>query len=177
MFKILFVFFIVVPLFELYVLIEMGSMIGAFPTILLIILTAALGAFLMKHQGLQVVKQAQIAVSRGEMPQQQVVEGMLIFIGGAVLLLPGLVTDLLGFLLLIPPIRAALAKRWLSKRVKSGAGYQGYVHTQWTVQDAESGRISYSKTAYKHKDTSDVIEGEIVEDGRHSSSDTNNKPK
>lgn len=171
MFKILFAIFIVVPLLELYVLIEVGSAIGALPTILLTILTAALGAFLMKHQGVQVVKQAQLSLSRGEMPQQQVVEGMLVFIGGAVLLLPGLVTDLIGFLLLIPPIRAALAKRWLSKRVKAGAGYQAYVHTEWTVRDAESGRISYTHTSYQKNDAPDVIEGEVLTDDRQPSVD------
>ncbi|WP_044406320.1 FxsA family protein [Thiomicrospira microaerophila] len=169
MFKVFFVVFIVAPLLELYVLIEVGSVIGALPTILLTIFTAGLGAFFMKHQGIQVVKQAQLSMRQGEPPQQQVVEGMLVFIGGVALLLPGLVTDLMGFLVLVPPIRAYLAKRWLLKRGAMQGANAGYVHAEWTVRDTETGRIAYyqevTKKRYASADTdAGVIEGEVVED-------------
>lgn len=158
MFKVFFIVFIVVPLLELYVLIEVGSEIGALPTILLTILTALVGGLLMKYQGLQVVQQAQMAVAKGETPQQQVIEGMMIFIGGAMLLLPGLVTDFLGFLLLLPPIRVALAKRWLAKRAANPHGFS-YVQTEWTVKDSEPTRVRY----YESTRESDVIEGEVLD--------------
>lgn len=168
MFKVLFVVFIVVPMLELYVLIEVGSAIGALPTILLTIFTAALGAWFMKLQGLRVVQQAQISMARGEAPQQQVIEGMLVFVGGAVLLLPGLVTDVIGFLLLIPPIRAALAKRWLKSKINAATGSH-YVHAEWTVRDPVTGRIEH-KTYQK----SDVIEGEVV-DSKETPDDSNKR--
>lgn len=166
MFKILFVLFIVVPLLELYVLIEVGSMIGALPTILLTIATAAIGGLLMKHQGLRVVQQAQMTMAQGQAPQQQVIEGMLIFVGGAMLLLPGLVTDFLGFLLLLPPIRTSLAKRWLAKRTQQAGAFQSHVHAEWTVRDPDSGRIEHYQASRRYKSSApenDVIEGEVLE--------------
>lgn len=158
MFKVFFIVFIVVPLLELYVLIEVGSQIGALPTILLTIFTALVGGLLMKHQGLQVVQQAQMAVAKGEAPQQQVIEGMMIFIGGAMLLLPGLVTDFLGFLFLLPPVRVALAKRWLAKRTANPQGFS-YVKTEWTVKDDEPTRVRH----FELKRDADVIEGEVLD--------------
>lgn len=158
MFKVFFIVFIVVPLLELYVLIEVGSEIGALPTILLTILTALIGGLLMKYQGLQVVQQAQMAVAKGEAPEQQVIEGMMIFIGGAMLLLPGLVTDFLGFMFLLPPVRVALAKRWLAKRARDPQGFS-YVQTEWTVKDAEPTRVRH----YQSTRDADVIEGEVLD--------------
>ncbi|MBE0494158.1 MAG: FxsA family protein [Thiomicrospira sp.] len=158
MFKVFFMVFIVVPLLELYLLIEVGSQIGALPTILLTILTALVGGLLMKHQGLQVVQQAQMAVAKGEAPQQQVIEGMMIFIGGAMLLLPGLVTDFIGFLFLLPPVRVALAKRWLAKRARNPQGFS-YVRTEWTVKDGEPTQVRH----YESSNDANVIEGEVLE--------------
>lgn len=162
MFKILFVLFIVVPLLELYVLIEVGSEIGALPTILLTILTALVGGLLMKHQGLQVLRDAQVSMAQGQAPQQQAIEGVLIFIGGAMLLLPGLVTDALGFLLLLPPLRALLAKRWLVRANTRPGGYH-YVHTEWVVKDPISGKISGHHSSRSSNDDGRVIEGEIID--------------
>lgn len=177
MFKILFLLFIVVPLLELYVLIEVGSAIGALPTILLTIATAALGGLMMKYQGIQVVKQAQLSIAQGEHPQQQVLEGMLIFIGGVALLLPGLVTDVMGLLLLVPPARVFLAKRWLAKATQKAQGFNQYVHAEWTVRDSEAGRIEYHQVTRRHSshstgptDNNDskghVIEGEVIDDNK-----------
>jgi UPF0716 protein FxsA len=168
-----FIIFIVTPLLELYILIEVGSAIGALPTILLTIFTAALGAFFMKHQGVQVVKQAQLSITQGIAPQQQVVEGVLVFMGGLMLLLPGLVTDLIGFLLLVPPIRAHIAKRWLFKRSRMTGQGHAYVQAEWTVRDTENGRIvHYETTSTKNStnanqnpsDKGSIIEGEVLED-------------
>lgn len=160
MFKVFFIVFIVVPLLELYVLIEVGSEIGALPTILLTILTALIGGLLMRHQGLQVIQQAQIAMAKGETPERQAVEGVLIFIGGAMLLLPGLVTDFLGFLLLLPPVRAAFAKRWMM-RVDRGHDH-GYVHAEWTVKDPVTGRVEHRRYS-RRSDDDDVIDGEVID--------------
>lgn len=159
MFKVFFILFIVVPLVELYVLIEVGSQIGALTTILLIILTALGGGLLMRDQGLRVIQQAQAAMAKGEAPERQAIEGVLVFIGGALLLLPGLVTDVLGLLLLIPVIRRAMAKRWLG-RVGRARG-TSYVHAEWTVKDPESGRVVHRH--YVNHTDDDVIEGEVVD--------------
>lgn len=172
MFKVLFLLFIVVPLLELYLLIEVGSAIGALPTILLTIATAALGGLMMKYQGIQVVQQAQLNLAKGEHPQQQVIEGMLIFIGGVALLLPGLVTDFIGLLLLLPPVRLFLAKRWLVRAMRQTSDSDQYVHAEWTVRDEKSGRIEYHQVSRRrsnpHSEQSgQIIEGEVLDDKKN----------
>ena len=112
----LLVLFIGIPLFELYLLIQVGSIIGALPTLALVVFTAVLGAALLRRQGLSTVQRIQIAMNRGEVPALEVVEGAILLIGGAMLLTPGFVTDALGFLCLWPPARQALA-RWLLRRL------------------------------------------------------------
>jgi len=101
----LLVLFIGIPLFELYLLIQVGSIIGALPTLALVVFTAVLGAALLRRQGLSTVQRIQIAMNRGEVPALEVVEGAILLIGGAMLLTPGFVTDALGFLCLWPPAR------------------------------------------------------------------------
>lgn len=157
MLKIFVVVFVLVPLFELYVLIEVGSEIGALPTILLTVATALLGAWLMRHQGMQVMQDAQLAMANGEAPQQQVIEGVLIFFGGAMLLLPGLVTDALGLILLVPPIRASLAQAWLRRMARIRASRSPIVEGEWTVKTTVNERIEYRPSR------DDVIEGEWIE--------------
>lgn len=105
----LFLFILVgVPLFELYLLIEVGSILGALPTIVLSVFTAVLGGLLMRQQGFSTAIRAQHSMARGEVPAIEMMEGLLIFLSGAVLLFPGFMTDVIGFLLLIGPLRRAL---------------------------------------------------------------------
>jgi UPF0716 protein FxsA len=143
MLKIFVVVFILVPLFELYVLIEVGSVIGALPTILLTVASAIFGAWLMRHQGMQVMQDAQLAMAKGEAPEQQVMEGVLIFFGGALLLLPGLVSDALGLLLLVPPLRAAFARAWLRRIAQQRAARSGVVEAEWQVKEEGEARIEF----------------------------------
>ena len=147
MFLYLFLIFIVTPLMELYILIEVGGAIGALTTILIIIATAALGGILMKYQGVQLVKQTQREMAQGHMPQQAALEGVLIFIGGIILFLPGLVTDVIGLLLLLPPVRAKVAKFWLLRGAKrfTAQQYHYTVDAQWQSRDPVSGRVHYQR--------------------------------
>ena len=100
------------PLVELYVLIEVGSRIGALTTIALSIFTAVLGAWLVRMQGLSVLFRVQQSLARGEPPALEMAEGALLLVAGVMLLFPGFITDGLGFALLIPPLR-----RWLVLRL------------------------------------------------------------
>ena len=99
--------FVGAPLLELYVLIEVGSEIGALPTILLSIFTAVLGAALVRFQGFGILFRVQESVDRGEAPAIEMLEGAMLMVTGLLLLLPGFITDFLGFLVLIPPLRRA----------------------------------------------------------------------
>lgn len=90
---------------ELYVLIEVGSEIGALPTILLSIFTAILGASLVRMQGLSVLMRVQQSMAQGEAPAIEMLEGAMLMLSGVMLLFPGFITDILGFLMLVPPLR------------------------------------------------------------------------
>ncbi len=110
------VIFVGTPLAELYLLIEVGSVIGAFPTIALALFTAALGGLLVRTQGFEVLFRIQSQVAGGEVPAVEMLEGALLLLVGFALLLPGFVTDAIGFLLLIPALRRWLIVRWLKSR-------------------------------------------------------------
>lgn len=97
--------FIVVPLFEIYLFIEIGSAIGALPTILLIALTAVIGVSMLKVQGFNTLVRYRETAMRGMLPAFELIEGLLLLIGGALLLTPGFFTDAAGFLCLIPQSR------------------------------------------------------------------------
>ena len=101
--------FILMPILEMWLLIEVGSRIGALYTIGLVMLTAVIGLNILRHQGFATRIRAQKRLERGELPGQELVEGFMLAIGGALLLTPGFITDVVGFLLLIRPSRQALA--------------------------------------------------------------------
>src|SRR3712207_1110622 len=106
----LFFLFIVVPLAELYVLWQVGSVIGILPTIGLLLLDSILGTLLLKSQGRHAWRRFNEATAAGRIPAREVADGALIILGGAFLLTPGFLTDIIGLLLLIPPTRAMFRK-------------------------------------------------------------------
>jgi len=108
--------FVGAPLIELYLLIEVGSEIGAIPTIGLSLFTAALGGWLVRMQGFEVLFRAQAQMGKREVPALELMEGALLLLVGFSLLLPGFITDAIGFLLLIPPLRRGLIMHWLRSR-------------------------------------------------------------
>jgi UPF0716 protein FxsA len=128
--------FVGAPLVELYLLIEVGSEIGAIPTIALSLFTAALGGWLVRMQGFAVLFRAQSQMADKEVPAIELLEGALLLLVGLALLLPGFITDAIGFLLLIPPLRRALIVHWLKSR---GTLRPGEVHVKYT--ETRSDRI------------------------------------
>ena len=111
----LFLLFTLVPLTELYILLEIGSYLGAMNTILLIIFTGVLGAYLARLEGIRTVHQISKNLAAGTMPAEELMDAVLIFCAGVVLVTPGIITDAAGFLLLIPYTRN-IFKRWLRKK-------------------------------------------------------------
>ncbi len=107
---VLVILFIVVPIAELYVLFQIGSAIGLAPTIALLILDSLLGAALMRSQGRAVWMRFNRTLAQGRMPGREVLDGALVIFGGALLLTPGFLTDILGLILLLPPTRALVRK-------------------------------------------------------------------
>lgn len=114
---------IVLPAAELWLLIRVGSWIGAWETIALVILTGVLGAYLARREFRRVWKEANTRLSNGQIPGLSVIDGLCVFAGGLLLLTPGLITDMAGFLLLIPFTRRIIrerAVRLLRKMTDSG---------------------------------------------------------
>jgi UPF0716 protein FxsA len=107
--------FFAIPLIEIYLLIKVGSVIGALPTVSLVVFTAVLGAWLVRWQGLSTLNRVRTMMMRGEVPAIEAMEGVALLISGALLLTPGFFTDTLGFLLLMPAVRRAVIL-WMLKR-------------------------------------------------------------
>ena len=113
----LFLAFTIIPIIEIYLLIEIGSMFGALTAVTLVILTGFLGAFLARMQGLQTLYRIQESLRAGRMPSGELLDALLIIIAGLVLLTPGFLTDSAGFLLLIPATRNSI-KYWLQRQIE-----------------------------------------------------------
>lgn len=115
MFSKLLLIFIGIPFLEMMILIKMGEMFGFWSALMLIVMTGFLGALLAKIQGMRAWNSIQYELHQGNMPGEQMIDALLIFIAGILLMTPGLLTDIAGFLLLIPASRY-LFKRWLRKK-------------------------------------------------------------
>ncbi|MEA2825869.1 MAG: protein FxsA [Actinomycetota bacterium] len=104
------VFFIILPIVELAVIIQVGQAIGVFNTIGILLLVSFVGAWLVKREGLSVWRRFQEQMQRGVVPGREIGDGVLIMVAGALLISPGFVTDIFGVLLLLPPVRAAVRR-------------------------------------------------------------------
>ncbi|MGH1469588.1 MAG: FxsA family protein [Cellvibrionaceae bacterium] len=164
---ILLALFIIMPIAEMWVLIQVGVRIGALSTIGLVLLTAVVGLALLRQQGLSTLLRANQRMQAGQLPAQEMGEGIFLAVGGALLLTPGFITDAFGFACLIPGVRKILLGRFLLKRgiaVNSfGVGRAGkeretHIPTQGSARrDDHSGSRSKSSNG-------DVIEGEYHRD-------------
>jgi len=122
----LLILFIIIPVTELYILIEVGKRIGSLTTIGIIIFTGILGAYLVKNQGFMILKKIQNDLNDGIMPGDNLIQGAIILAGGILLLTPGFVTDTVGFIFLIPVSRNVIKKyllKWLKGKIEEGNVY------------------------------------------------------
>jgi len=110
MFRILFVFFIIIPIIEISVIMQVGALIGAWPTVAIVILTAWFGAKKVREQGLATLTSVQTKMAQGEMPSDEIIAGVMLLIAGVLLVTPGFVTDAFGLSLLFPTVRKAIVK-------------------------------------------------------------------
>ena len=112
--------FIALPLFELWLIIKVGSLVGAWPTVALVVATAAIGLLILRHQGVSTLLRGRERMAQGEVPAEEMLEAMMLTLGGVLLVVPGFVTDLVGCLALIPFLRRWLAARAVSRMVVVG---------------------------------------------------------
>lgn len=174
----LFLLFVIMPIAEIAVLLQVGGAIGGWTTIGIVILTAVIGTAMLRQQGMATLNKAQLRMQQGEMPAQQMLEGLLLLIGGVLLLTPGFITDFFGFCTLIPISRQFLAKQ-LAKRTMAGGnifvggagfGPGGPVNPSQNgandpsngpqVQVPPGGQPGPADTRSRSKNDSDAIEGD-----------------
>ena len=141
-FQILFLIVLILPFAEIYLLLLVGGIIGAFPTIFLVVFTAVLGAWLLRQQGFATFRRFQENLAQGMIPAYEMIEGPIILLGGVLLLTPGFITDMLGFACLIPSLRKKIAQ---------------YVIENYLIQ--ASGNYQREKAADKN-----ILEGEFRKD-------------
>ena len=115
---VLVVLFLVVPFLELFVLLQVGQQIGAIPTVVILIVVSILGGWLVKREGIGVWRRLNDQVRSGRVPGKELADGALILFGGALLLTPGFLTDILGMALLAPPTRAVVRVELLRRMAR-----------------------------------------------------------
>ncbi len=146
-FLLIFILIIVVPLFEIYLLIKIGSIVGALTIVFLIISTAIVGTMLLRQQGVATMMRFQASLAKGELPATEMLEGVILLIGGILLLTPGFLTDAVGFFCLLPLSRKAI------------------IEIVWS-------RITLHAPMHSHHSSNQggrIIEGEIIEKRNKSS--------
>lgn len=143
--------FLVIPVVEIYFLIQVGEVIGALWTILLVVLTAVIGVRLLKQQGLSTLMKAQEKMKSGALPANEMIEGIALLIAGAFLLTPGFFTDFIGFLLLFPLSRQAIIAIFA---VKATDYIKNNIHSNMNRSGSFSDQQQSSHTA-----NDDIIEG------------------
>ncbi len=117
MLQLLFILFIAVPILEIYLLIQVGSHFGAGTTVLLVVVTAVVGAYLVRQQGFATLQRVQRSLHEGKMPAMEMLEAVVLLVAGALLMTPGFCTDALGFSCLVPRLRRHWVSRLLQRLV------------------------------------------------------------
>ena len=115
--RIMFLIFLMVPFLEIYLLLKMGGLIGVFPTVLLVVFTAVLGAWMLRQQGFETWQRFQQGMAKGKVPAMEMLEGPVLLVGGAFLLTPGFFTDITGFICLIPYTRKKLVTYLIERQL------------------------------------------------------------
>lgn len=155
----MFIPFVVLPIVELALLIKVGGLIGFWNTLGIVLLTAFIGANLLRRQGLATLLRANQRMQAGEMPAQEMLEGVVIGIGGALLLTPGFVTDLMGLCCLLP-----LSRRWLVGQALK----RMVIRTAPQASQVFESEVFYTQTRsadpFRPRSQGDVIEGEYERD-------------
>ena len=149
--------FLIIPVIEIYLLIQVGEVIGALWTVFLVVLTAVIGVRLLKIQGISTLARAQQKMGGGQMPAEEMLEGMGLVVAGAFLLTPGFFTDSIGFLLLFPVTRRLLVAKIVRQLMASGRFVSvGGMHSQNPHSQSQSqSQFSRSSTSQQ----GDIIDG------------------
>lgn len=163
----LLVAFVLVPVAELYVIVQVGQWLGVLPTLALLVVDSLLGAYLLRREGVRAWRAFRAALAERRLPAVEVADGALVILGGALLLTPGFLTDAVGLLCILPPTRAVL-RRLLTGLVTARLGLvgtaAGYAASQAAARRRRTTRPYSSRDAREVVD-GEVVDGEVVEEG------------
>ena len=154
------ILFIVMPIVEIALLLRVGEFVGWAPTLLIVITTAIIGSAMLRQQGLATINTARQRLNAGEVPAQQLLEGMFIMIGGVLLLTPGFVTDTFGFLCLVPPVRQWLANKLSARAIvgfssSAAPGAPADARQRTDARDANAGQTGRGRAG------GEIIDGDF----------------
>lgn len=158
---ILFGLFVIIPVLEIATFIQVGSLVGLPMTLLGILFTAVLGAFLVRQQGFKALNDAKENLAHQKSPAEQMIHGVFILISGLLLLTPGFLTDAIGFLFLVPPLRLVIAKNiwsWMKANGSFTMNTSGYSN-----QSGENPFAGNTRANHKTDGNGDIIDAEAVE--------------
>jgi len=160
--RILFLVFLMVPVIEIAIFIIVGQLIGLWPTLAGVVITALLGSVIIRMQGLSLIKEIKGLMAAGKLPARQIADGLILAIAGALLLTPGYFTDTIGFLLLVPPIRTLIYQA-IKKRISVTGGFDstgGFsMYGDMADFDPFDQSISGSQSTFEEeKDDGDVVD-------------------
>jgi len=145
MFRIFIILFLTIPLLEIFLLLKVGNLIGALWTVFLVVLTAVIGASLLRMQGISTIQRLQASTARGEPPAIPMIEGAFLLFAGALLLTPGFFTDAVGFAILFPPFRQYLAIQILTRGAfMGGAAFHSRSHPHSQPEQTSSEHQTYN---------------------------------
>jgi|TARA_Y100000588_G_scaffold134794_1_gene148253 UPF0716 protein FxsA len=160
-FPILLLLFIFVPIIEIGLFIQVGGFLGLWPTIALVLITAFVGASLVRSQGIQTLMSVQGRLQQGEMPAQQILEGVMLAVAGVLLLTPGFMTDALGMLVLLPAPRAMIAKKMMEKMVVKNMSGGFHAGGQAGFGQSPFGDDPFNRDPFDQSKGGNTFEGEF----------------
>tara|TARA_B100001057_G_C22721161_1_gene899750 strand:+ start:32 stop:556 length:525 start_codon:yes stop_codon:yes gene_type:complete len=160
-FPILLLLFIFVPIIEIGLFIQVGGFLGLWPTIALVLITAFVGASLVRSQGIQTLMSVQGRLQQGEMPAQQILEGVMLAVAGVLLLTPGFMTDALGMLVLLPAPRAMIAKKMMEKMVVKNMSGGFHAGGQAGFGQSPFGDAPFNRDPFDQSKGGNTFEGEF----------------
>ena len=155
--------FLVVPVVEIYVIVQVGQQIGALPTVVLLLFESALGAWIVKREGRRAWQALQVAVTGGQLPSRELADAALVLVGGTLLLTPGFVTDIFGFFFILPftrPIARRLLTSFFVRRATIAVARFGPVGRSGDAGFPPPGEPGYRSPG----GTGPVVQGEVVRD-------------
>ena len=162
--RFLLLLFVIMPIVEMWVLIKVGGHIGALTTVALVALTAIVGAALLRQQGVSTLWRAQNRLNSGELPAQEILEGLLLAVGGALLLTPGFITDSIGFACLLPGLRQLMVARLVKHFVVIQPGRPGPSPGFQDFSGDHQGPHHHVPPRHPHAHDANTIEGEFKRD-------------